>query len=44
MEQTARRPVVSPPERSSDWWDPRTWCPDLAPGGPGSTGRIASSS
>ena len=42
MEQTARRPVVSPPERSSDWWDPRTWCPDLTPGGPdrsGSNGR-----
>ena len=46
MEQTARRPVESPAERSSDWWDPRTWCPDLAPGGPGrsgSNGRVAPS-
>ena len=46
MEQTARRPLVSQAERSSDWWDPRTWCPDLAPagpGGPGSSGRVAPS-
>jgi RNA polymerase sigma-70 factor (ECF subfamily) len=29
-------------ERSIDWWDPRTWCPDLAPGNQdrqGSNGR-----